>query len=190
MTGSLRVGGRALLADGETLVWSVAEGSRGRRWREAIIDGAGLRRSLLLEVSLAGVATRLEMTTRAGLLTLHPSDAGRELHGNVVTATGIRHLRFDWSGEHELYVSGSPAAASVVLQRLAGIVGAGEGRQVLVVRVDDILEPRPGAWHATRTATDTWQLRDSAGPEENTVRLDDDGIAVEPDAERWPLELE
>ena len=88
----IRAGGRAVLPTGATVVWSVAEGLRGRRWRELVTVGGSFRRSMLLEASPAGRVTRLELSTAAGLLTLHPDADSRELHGNVVTPTGIRHL--------------------------------------------------------------------------------------------------
>ena len=47
-----------------------------------------------LEVAPNGRVTRLELTTGAGLLTLHPEPDESALHGNVVTPTGIRHLAF------------------------------------------------------------------------------------------------
>ena len=34
MTAHLRVGGRGQGTDGAAVIWSVAEGNRGRRWRE------------------------------------------------------------------------------------------------------------------------------------------------------------
>lgn len=198
MSDTVRTGGRVALPDGAVIVWSVADGLRGRRWREAVRQGGGLRRSLLLEASPAGDATRLEMTTEAGLLTLHPGTDGRELHGNVVTPTGIRHLRFDWSFEHALLVLGSPAAAAIALRRFAEILAVGESRRVPVVWIDDRLEPRPGAWQVTRTAPDGWNLGDpavgeagsAAESEVRALRVDEDGIPIFPGAERWPLALD
>jgi hypothetical protein len=189
VSGPLKAGGRAVTPDGRTIVWSVAEGPRGRRWREAISEGGSLRRSLLLEVSPAGAPTRLELTTEAGLLTLHPDVDGRELHGNVVMANGVRHLQFDWSFEHELFVVDSPAAAAVALRRFADILAVGEARPVPVVWIDDALEPRPGAWQVTRTGPDAWTLGDLDGPGMRAVRVDEDGIPILPGAERWPLEM-
>ncbi len=189
MSGPVKAGGRAIAPDGRSIVWSVAEGPRGRRWREAIVQGGSLHRSLLLEVSPAGAPTRLELTTEAGLLTLHPDIEGRELHGNVVTTSGVRHLRFDWSFEHELFVVGSPAGAAVALRRFADILAVGEARPVPVVWIDDALEPRPGAWQVTRTGSDAWELRDLDGTETRPIRVDEDGIPILPRAERWPLEM-
>jgi hypothetical protein len=188
MNDTVRIGGRAVLPDGADLVWSVAGGLRGRRWREAVSRGGGVERSLMLEASPVGGPIRLEMTSRGGLLTLHPSSDERELHGNVVTPAGVRHLRFDWSFEHELFVVGSPAAAAVALRRFADIVAVGESRPVPVIWVDDALEPRPGAWQLTRTGPETWSLGDLAGGESTEVRVDVDGIPVLAGGERWALQ--
>lgn len=177
-----------MLPDGAVIVWSLADGLRGRRWREAVSQDGGLRRSVLLEASPAGRPMRLELTSPAGILTLHPNVGGSELHGNVVTPTGIRHLAFDWSSEHDLFVVGSPAAAAVAVRRFADILAVGEARPVPVVWVDDALEPRPGAWQVTRTAPDGWHLRDLDGAEERVITVDPGGIPVLRDAASWPLE--
>lgn len=189
MSDPVKFGGRAAAPDGGAIVWSVAEGPRGRRWREAMVQGGSLRRSLLLEVSPAGAPTRLELTTEAGLLTLHPDIDGRELHGNVVTTSGVRHLRFDWSFEHELFVVASPTSAAAALRRFADILAVGETRPVPVVWIDDALEPRPDVWQVTRISPEAWDLRDLDGTETGAVRIDEDGIPILPGAERWPLEM-
>lgn len=185
----LRAGGRATSGDGGRIVWSVAEGGRGRRWRESCERDGTLVRALLLEVTPGGRPTRLEVTTGAGLLTLHPDPDEGELHGNVVTPLGVRHLRFDWSPDHELLVLGSPACAAVSLGRLAAALAVGETRSVPMLRIDDALEPRLVDWSVTHAASATWRLRSTSGDEELEVTVDDDGLVVPSEAERWPLEL-
>ena len=143
MSAPLRSGGRATLPNGATIVWSVAEGSRGRRWRESVTDEGGLVRSLLLEVTGGGRPARLELTSAAGLLTLHPATDQAEIHGNVVTPTGIRHLRnyqtqypsldllnalFTLVLEHE----GPAAAATLIKDELA--------RNPTLIGLDRLLE--------------------------------------------------
>ena len=110
---SLRRAGSTVLADGARLDWTVADGSRGRRWRAvATVDG-GITHALLLEVGLDGTIARLELTTPDGLLTLHPNRDGTELHGNGVTAAGVRHHSFPWGPDHALAVAGRPIADAV-----------------------------------------------------------------------------
>ena len=127
VTAYLRRAGAGSLADGAELVWSVADGRRGRRWRAvASVDGL-VTHALLLEVDLAGRPSRLELTTPAGLLTLHPEEGSGRLHGNVVTGSGVRHLALPWSDDHGLEVHGRPIAAAVTAHRLAASHGRGGG---------------------------------------------------------------
>jgi len=189
MSEALRVAGRTMLGDGGRLTWSVAEGARGRRWRETVDRDGGLVRALLLEVATSGRPTRLEMTTAAGMLTLHPEPGGRELHGNVVTSSGMRHLRYLWSPEHELLVLGSVGCASATLGRLAEMLSVDETLTVPMLRVDDALQPRAVVWQVTRTADATWAMASAARDEERAFTVDEDGLVVLPDEERWPLEL-
>src|SRR5689334_12470317 len=87
--GHVRVGG------GASITWSVAEGHRGRRWREVVRVGGGrpgIRHSLLLETDPDGRFNHLELSTEGGLLTLHPEGDGT-LHGNAVVDHGEAGLR-------------------------------------------------------------------------------------------------
>ena len=190
MTGPLRLGGRAALDGGGAVVWSVAEGRRGRRWREVVTQGGGIARSVLLEVSPAGRASYLELATPSGLLTLHPDAHERELHGNAVTAGGIRHLRFDWSLDHALQVVGSSVAAAVALHRLAGIVALGEGRRIPILLIDDGLDPVAANQRVTRTSAGGWHIVEVERDEERTMVLDDDGVPLLPGSVTWPLETD
>lgn len=190
MTAPLRSGGCAKLPGGATVIWSVAEGRRGRRWREAVTLDGRLARSVLLEASPAGHPTYLELATPAGLLTLHPDLDDSQLHGNVVTPGGIRHLRFEWSLEHEVLVAGSLAALSVSLHRLRGVVAVGERRRVPVLQVDDELAPIPVVWRVTRTSPGGWHLQDLENDEERSAIIDDDGVPLLPGTVSWPLETD
>jgi hypothetical protein len=102
------------------VTWSVAEGRRGRRWREVVRAGPGIRSSLLLELDPQGRFSHLELSTAAGLLTLHPEDDGT-LHGNAVTSKGIEHIRgLPWSPEVQIALEGSPVCAAIAASRGAG----------------------------------------------------------------------
>lgn len=184
----VRRGGRATTIGGDLLLWSEAEGTRGTRWRESLVRDGALVRSLLLEGSTAGRPARIEMTTSAGLLTLHPEPDESALHGNVVRADGIRHLAFAWSAEHELLILGSPASATTTLRRLAGKLVVGSTRVLDVLRIDDELDPRPARWNVERIARHAWHLRDVDGSEERRLTVDDDGRPLLTDAVSWPLE--
>jgi hypothetical protein len=118
MTGRepwLRRAGRLDLSDGATVLWSVAEGRRGRRWRSLRLDAAGqLLSDLLLETDPDGRWTRLELGTAAGLLTLHPAPDGGSAHGNVVTGRGVVPLALPWSARHRLLLPDEPVAAAAL----------------------------------------------------------------------------
>lgn len=185
---TVRRGGHARTPLGDVVTWSQAEGERGTRWRESIERDGQLLRSLLLEVSTAGRPLRLELTTRAGLLTLHPEPDESAMHGNVVAADGVRHLAFPWSPEHELLVLVSPASAAIAVRRLERRVIVGAVRVVEMLRIDDELEPRPVRWRVERIASHGWHLRDTESDEERRLTVEDDGRPALMDEVSWPLE--
>jgi hypothetical protein len=184
----VRRGGHARTLTGDLVTWSQAEGERGTRWREAIERDGQLLRSLLLEVSTAGRPTRFEMTTRAGLLTLHPEPDESAMHGNVVAADGIRHLAFPWSSEHELLILGSPASATISVRRLVGRVIIGATLVIDMLRIDDELDPRSVRWRVERIGAHGWHLRDTEGDEERRLTVEDDGRPALLEEVSWPLE--
>jgi hypothetical protein len=184
----IRRAGRASQPGGARIAWTQAEGARGTRWREAVATTDGLVRSVLLEVSTDGRATRLEVTTRAGMLTLHPEPDDSALHGNVVSGEGVRHLAFAWSSDHVLLLLGSIAVATVELARLAAKVEVGSSTEFDVLRINDALDPRPARWSFERTGASEWLLRSPDGQEERRVRLDPSGRPILPEAADWPLE--
>jgi hypothetical protein len=166
---AVRRGGRGTLPDGALLTWSLAEGGRGRRWRATRTVDGRLDATLLLEVDGAARTARLELSSAEGLLTLHPSVDRRELHGNVVAPDGIRHLRFDWSPDHELVVEGFPVALMPALRarREPG------DRPALIVGAD--LRARSGSVDLDRLGRE-FAIDADGGPA---------GLA---DAHDWPLE--
>ena len=185
----VRRGGHARNPLGDLITWSEAEGERGTRWRESLERDGELIRSLLLEVSTDGRPTRLEMTTRAGLLTLHPEPDQSALHGNVVTAGGIRHLAFPWSPEHELFIPASPASATIGIRRFTRSMVVGAATTVALIYVDDELEPRPARWRVERIGSHGWHLHDIEGSEERRLTVADDGRPILLDEVAWPLEV-
>ena len=114
--GWLRVAGTGRSPDGATVTWSVAEGRRGRRWREAVVRDGAVVHSLLLELDPEGRFAHLELTTPAGLLTLHPEGDGT-IHGNAITAAGITHVRgLPWDQDDVVLIDGSVVCAVVAVQ--------------------------------------------------------------------------
>lgn len=189
MSAMVRLAGRLDLGDGTRLVWSVADGRRGRRWRATTTHDGSLTGGLLLEVGLDGRPARLELSTVEGLLTLHPESAGHSLHGNVVTVDGVRHLAFAWSIDHALSIDGEPVADAVTAHRLAGSVAVGEGRRVPVVAVERYLGVREDERRFVRVSTTDWRIE--AGDKSQILSIEDRGLLLSGEAgQRWPLEIE
>jgi hypothetical protein len=188
MTARVRRAGRAILPDGRRIVWSAADGRRGRRWRASIAAPGGLASVLLLEVNPDGRLARLELATATGLLTLHPEPAD-ELHGNMVTPDGVRHVAIPWGDTHVLEIDGQPIATAVTAAWLARRVAVGEGTSVPVVIVGEDLAIRTGTLGIRHLAEGSWQLDvDGNG---RTVTIDSRGLPVWPVAGmEWPLELD
>jgi hypothetical protein len=198
MSRPVRRAGTAVMADGGEVVWSVADGHRGRRWRAITRRAGTITSSVLLEVGTDGRPARLEVATLAGLLTLHPETTGF-LHGNAVTAEGVRHLALGWSDEHELEVEPLPISAAVTVHRLGGSVPVGEGTVVPVVAIALDLTVDEGTRGYVRLDATTWRIERDG--DTRTVAVDDRGLPVwrgsakEPPGEAagggdWPLELD
>jgi hypothetical protein len=182
----LRLAGRARLDDDRVLIWSVAEGLRGRRWRATITDH-GLQSVLLLEIAADGSPARLELATAAGMLTFHPEADRRSIHGNVVSADGVRPLALPWSPEHGLHAVRHPITAATIVFRLAASLAIGAVAEVPVVSIDDELRTRAGVCRVERQADGRWRL--AADDHEMTLALSDDGVPrFDRAATDWPLE--
>jgi hypothetical protein len=164
----VRRGGRGRLPDGSVVIWSVADGSRGRRWRELRRTRDGdVVSSLLLETFPDGRFAHTELSTAAGLLTLHPeSDA--TLHGNVITERGIQHVRgIAWPAGSVLLVQGSTIAAAA----------AARFRATAAADIGDVVE----------VSLDL-ELRASSVGRDVQATIDGDGLPLLDDSETWPLE--
>ena len=125
--------------------------------------------SLLLETDPDGRFSQIELSTAAGLLTLHP-EIDETLHGNVVTARGVRHVvAVPWDGEGTLLVEDSALAAAAARPRSAS-------RRGVLVRLDLSLQPFGGG---------------GAGePSASAVPVDADGLPRLDRGATWPLELD
>jgi hypothetical protein len=185
MSGLVRRAGRAVLEGGSTVVWTVSEGRRGRRWREVRTDGGGaVLSSLLLETDPAGRFLHAEHSTATGLLTLHPEGDGT-LHGNVVTGDGVRHITgLRWSADSALLVDVSPIALAAVVHAVRGRVIVGVSTSLAVARVTLGLAIALETVDVERVAVDRWRVDD------RDVLVDPDALPVFAEASTWPLELE
>ena len=200
MTGRyVRRAGRAGLQDGSVLLWSMAEGARGARWRASTRRGDALLSDLLLEVGTNGRPGRLEITTPAGQLTLHPEGDGLTAQGNVVTPDGVRPLAYEWSPRHWFESRQGPVVAAAMCRALAREIGVGEFRLVPGLHVDDALRVWRGERGLQRLTATRWLIEeaDQSGWE---LSLDDEGLPIFEAGERrdttseaapvWPLEVD
>ena len=160
----LRRAGRGTSADGSIVTWSMAEGRRGSRWREVRVADGAIVSSLLLELDPDGRFAHLELSTAAGLLTLHPEGDGT-LHGNAISLDGIRHIvAVPWQPDDLLLVDGSTIARAAAARRGSATTG-------VLVAPDLSLDRRP------------------IGLGERVVELDADGLPALVDGESWPMDL-
>jgi len=183
----LRRVGRARTAEGAEIVWTVADGGRGRRWRSRLMDGDRFTEGLLLEVAADGRITRLELTTAVGLLTLHPDRAGERLHGNVAGPGGMRHLDLEWGAQHVLLVMGSPIVAAAAVRSRSDVGVGEEARLHPAVVVGSDLTPRVVSARIERRGETTWTV--AVDGREERIEVDPRGIPqFGSDADEWALE--
>lgn len=190
MAGPLRLAGAGRLATGETVTWSLAAGRRGRRWRETLSRDGLFVRSLLLELAPDGRIGRLEVATASGLLTVHPSDDGSTLHGNVVTTAGVDHLTFAWSDGHLLVVDRSPVVAAALVGRSAASPSSRARVSFEGIRVGSDLRPAQVTVAVTRIGASTWDVAVEPADAEDSLRLalDERGLPILLGSSEWPLE--
>jgi hypothetical protein len=166
VTDWLRRAGRGIDADGAVVTWSLAEGRRGRRWRESRVRGEAILSSLLFETGPDGRFTHLELSTPAGLLTLHPEGDGT-IHGNTVTDGGVGHVvGLPWDADGVVLVEGSSVTAAAAVAVPSG----------------------PGPATVLRIGLD---LACSVGPEPAGAvprEADAEGLPRLADGRSWPLE--
>jgi hypothetical protein len=179
----VRRAGSGRLSDGGRVTWTVADGSKGRRWREVVTDGLAIRHSLLLETAPDRRFSHLELATPTGLLTLHPEGDGT-LHGNVVGAGGVRHIvGLPWSRDGLVDLAGSTitaAACAWLLER----VEPGPTSPVTVLGISRTLDLEPHPVAVARRWDGSWGI---AGASRFAADLD--GLPVLEDGPTWPLEV-
>src|SRR4051812_35722662 len=181
MTGLTRVAGWGRRPDGATVTWTVAVGSRGRRWREVVATGDAVQHSLLLETSPDGRFSHLELGRAGGLWTFHPEGDG-SLHGNAVErdVREVRHVvGWAFAPGDLMLVEGSPlSAAAIAWHASTSRTGDAErgaeatGRAGVVLRVDGSIEAVETI-RLERLADGSWQVSD-----EPPIVIDDAGLPL------------
>jgi hypothetical protein len=185
MTEPTRVAGSGELADGSIVTWTVAEGRRGRRWREVIVNGRATAHALLFETDPAGRFSHLELARDDGLWTFHPEMDGT-LHGNHVRADGpVRHVKgWPFAAGDALLIEGSPIAAAALAWGRAGTVAAGSSIEVagVIIRSDGRLE------HVERTTLQRLDATHWRVGQGTPIEVDAEGLPVLSNGRRHPLE--
>lgn len=190
MTGPLRRAGRGTDASEAEIVWTVSEGRRGRRWREVRSGPHGVITSLLLETDATGRISHVEISTAAGLLTLHP-EADGTLHGNIVGERGIEHVEgLAWRDEAVVLLEGSLIARAAAIRTAAigsAAIGTAGPESTLMpaLHVDLHLQTRLHDVRITRDEGGRWLVGD-----EPALRVDPDGLPVLDGGSTWALERE
>ena len=121
MSPPTRSAGWGTGAFGSVVTWTVAEGRKGRRWREVVSRGTAVIHALMLETDPDGKFSHLELARSDGLWTFHPEPNGT-LHGNHVGGKkpGVRHVAgWAFGPDDALVVEGSPLGLASVAWRWA-----------------------------------------------------------------------
>jgi hypothetical protein len=172
MSEPVRLAGHGRRKDGADVTWTLAEGRRGRRWRETISHDGRLVHALLFETGPDRRFSHLELATPEGLATLHPEGDGT-LHGNVVRGgRGVAHVvGLPYGADASVIVAGSVMAA-------AALAWAEVGEGIRPVREVVVLDP--GSLDLTvRPATD-----------EDRLAIDAQGAPRLAGSSIWALEAE
>jgi hypothetical protein len=178
----VRVGGRATTGAGRSIIWSVAEGGRGRRYREVVRARDAIAHSVLLEVDPDGRFSHLELSTPAGLLTLHPEGDGT-LHGHAVVDDGVKHVAgLQWQPEAIVVIDDSVVCVLAAAQLLQSTVAPGSSVARQAAKISPSLAVEVGPIAVARAAA-TWQLGANA-----PIEIDGSGEPRLNGGETWPLE--
>ena len=185
MTDPTRVAGWGRLADGAVVTWTVAEGRRGRRWREVVADGAATRHALLLETDPDRRFSHLELARADGLWTFHPETDGT-LHGNHVTRgeVGVRHVAgWPFADGDVLRVEGSPLADAALAWGVRELVAVGATVELVAVVIGRGGGLDTASLRVERLGDERWRFDG-----EEPFALDADGLPRLQDDERRDLE--
>jgi hypothetical protein len=183
VSAAFRFGGRGQGADGASVVWSVAEGRRGRRWREVRNAGQAVASSLLLETDAAGRFAHLELSTPSGLLTLHPERDGT-LHGHAIVSDGIEHIEgLPWDADGLAMLEGSTICRLAAIACLADVIAVGASRAHLAAVIPPTLWVDVKPIRIERIDATGWRFADEA-----PFTVDARGLPILRGGEIWPLE--
>jgi hypothetical protein len=187
MTRPTRLAGWGTDADGSIVTWTVADGRKGRRWREVVSTDGVVVHALLLETDADRRFRHLELARADGLWTFHPEPDGT-LHGNHVGrgVPGVRHVvGWAFAPGDALLVEGSPLGLAAVALASGATLEAGRPAAIagVVVRADGDLVQVPDI-RLERLSATRWRVG-----EWSPIEVDELGIPVLDGGETQPLEL-
>ena len=173
MTAPTRVAGWGSGPDGTVVTWTVAEGRKGRRWREVVARGEDVVHALLLETDTERRFSHLELARTDGLWTFHPESNGT-LHGNHVAATGgVRHVvGRPFAPDDALLIEGSPISLAAIAWRHAMDGDDATPVAGVVIGADGALVERPEI-RIERLSATRWQVGEGS-----PIEIDDVGLPV------------
>jgi hypothetical protein len=144
--------------------------------------------SLLLETDTSGRFAHLELSTRTGLLTLHP-EADGTLHGNAVIggerSVGVEHVRgIAWQSDGLVTVDGSTICqlAAIDLLRRSSPEFSAVSRPGVAIHATLACEPT--VVRVERISRDRWRFGG-----DSPIDVDARGLPLLRDGQMWPLEL-
>jgi hypothetical protein len=188
MSEATRAAGWGVAADGSEVTWTVAEGRRGRRWREVVSRDGSVLHALLLETAPDGRFSHLELARSDGLWTFHPEEDGT-LHGNHVGRgeVDVRHVTgWPFAADDVLMIEDSVIGPAAIAWSRASSVAVGDGVDVaaVVISGDGALEPLPGL-RIERLAAAAWRVGDAP-----PFELDPAGLPLLTGGSTRPLEVD
>lgn len=185
MAPPLRVGGRGTTPSGRSVIWSVSEGSRGRRWREVVRAGEGIAHSLLLETDPDHRFRHLELSTPSGLLTLHPEPDGT-LHGHAVVSDGVEPVAgLTWDEDGIVVIDGSVVCVLAAAALLRPSLEAGSSLAQHAVRIPPTLWVEVGPERVAREPGGRWRVGQAPA-----LAIDPVGVPELTGGATWELEME
>jgi hypothetical protein len=185
MTGPTRVAGWGRRADGAVVTWTVAEGRKGRRWREVVAHGTDVVHALLLETDPDRRFSHLELARADGLWTFHPEPDGT-LHGNhVASSSGVRHVvGWAFGADDGLVIEGSPVSLAAIAWRRATAGESSAAVAGVVIGAAGALEQRSDI-RIERVTPTRWRVG-----QRGEIEIDEAGLPILDGGETWPLELD
>jgi hypothetical protein len=187
MSGPTRAAGSGIAADGSQVTWTVAEGRRGRRWREVVSRDDAILHALLLETAPGGRFSHLELARSDGLWTFHPEEDGT-LHGNHVGRgdVDVRHVAgWPFAADDVLLIEDSVIGLAAIAWSRHESLAVGSSLEVPAVFIagDGALEP-VSALRVERLSVVHWRVGEGS-----PFDLDGAGLPVLDHGVQHPLEV-